>query len=111
MYNTHVLERIGVFQINDSCKSIDVSKDSKYLLATATTYGVKIFDTKNGDVVAEVKVPGIFCKQVEMSFSDKQFLVVYADKGQTFVRIYSMKDALAHGKQQKDKDEPLKYLY
>jgi hypothetical protein len=49
MYNTFLMERIGLFQINDSCKSIDVTKDSKYLLATATTKGVKIFDTSNGD--------------------------------------------------------------
>ncbi len=49
MYNTFLMERIGLFQINDSCKSIDITKDSKYLLATATTKGVKIFDTSNGD--------------------------------------------------------------
>ena len=62
MYNTTMLERIGVFQIQDSCKSIDVTKDSKYLLATATTTGVKIFDTRNGDMLAEIPVPGIMCK-------------------------------------------------
>lgn len=62
MYNTFLLERVGLFQINDSCKSIDVTKDSKYLLATATTKGVKIFDTTNGDQVAEINVPGIVVK-------------------------------------------------
>lgn len=49
MYNTYLLERTGLFQINDSCKSMDVTKDSKILLATATTIGVKIFDVQNGD--------------------------------------------------------------
>ena len=37
MYSTQMLNRVGLFQINDSCKSIDVTKDSKYLFATATT--------------------------------------------------------------------------
>ena len=59
MYETHQLERVGLFQINDSCKSIDVTKDSKYLLATANTKGVKIFSIKNGDLIADLNTPGI----------------------------------------------------
>jgi hypothetical protein len=66
-----MLERIGLFQINDSCKSIDVSKDSKLLLAAATTVGVKIFDTSNGDKIAEIPVQSMITKLVELSFSDK----------------------------------------
>jgi hypothetical protein len=49
---------------------MDVSKDSKLLLATAVTKGIKIFDTMNGDQVAEVPVPGIMTKFVELSYSD-----------------------------------------
>ena len=75
-----MLERVGLFQINDSCKSIDVTKDSKYLFATATTKGVKIFDCKNGDHLAEIETPGIVTKQVELSFSDKMFIVVFEDR-------------------------------
>ena len=71
MYDTVTLERLGLFQIEDSCKSIDVTKDSKYLLATATTKGVKIFDCSNGDLIAELKIPGIKTNQVELSYSDK----------------------------------------
>ena len=56
MYNTYLLERIGCFQIKDSCKSIDVTKDSKLLLAAATTVGIKIYDTSNGDQKAELKI-------------------------------------------------------
>lgn len=59
MYNTYMLERVGCFQIKDSCKSIDVTKDSKYLLAAATTVGVKVFDTSNGEQKAELKIQGI----------------------------------------------------
>ena len=56
MYNTHLLERVGCFQIKDSVKSIDVTKDSKYVLAAATTLGIKIFDTSNGDEVAVLQM-------------------------------------------------------
>ena len=37
MYNTFDCTRIGVFNIKESCKDIDVSKDSKYLLTAMTT--------------------------------------------------------------------------
>jgi len=101
MYNTVNLERVGLFQINDSCKSIDVTKDSKLLLATATTKGVKVFDTKNGDLLAEMMMPGIQTKQVELSYSDKQFMVVYEDKNrESFIRIFTIKDTLEHGKKE-----------
>ena len=59
MYNTYDCARIGVFNINEACKSIDVSKDSKWLLAAATTYGVHIFSTNDGELKAKVEVPGI----------------------------------------------------
>jgi hypothetical protein len=59
MYETHTLERVGLFQINDSCKSIDITKDSRLLLATANTKGVKIFSTKTGDLLADINTPGV----------------------------------------------------
>ena len=59
MYNTYLLERVGLFQIGDSCKSMDITKDSKLLLATATTKGVKVFDTTNGDQRCTVAISGI----------------------------------------------------
>jgi hypothetical protein len=62
MYNTYDCSRVGVFSINEACKSIDVSKDSKYLLAAATTYGVHIFTTSDGELKAKVEVPGIQAK-------------------------------------------------
>lgn len=103
MYETHLLERIGLFQINDSCKSIDITKDSKLLLATATTKGVKIFDTKNGDLLADIEVPGIVRKQVALSYSDKRFIVVTEDPmRQSSMKMYDLKEALDWGKDKKD---------
>ena len=99
MFNTKMLERVGLFQIHDSCKSIAVTKDSKMLFATATTKGIKVFDTQNGDLLAEMKMPGIYTKQVELSYSDKQFTVVYeTSQRETFIRVYNVSDVLAWGK-------------
>lgn len=99
MYKTYLLERVGCFQIADSCKSIDVTKDSKLLLAAATTKGIKIFDTSNGDQKAMLKIPGsvVKVKQVELSFSDKYFGVVYENLGESFLKIYDLKQVMANG--------------
>lgn len=87
MYNTYLLERTGCFQIKDSCKSIAITKDSKLLLAAATTVGIKIYDTSNGDQKAELKIHGrvVKIKQVELSFSDKYFIVVFEDCQESFM--------------------------
>ena len=99
MYETNTLQRVGMFYINDSCKSIDVSTDSKLLFATSTTKGVKIFDTSNGELLADIKVPGVIRKQVQLSYSNKKFLVV-TENGpqQSSMKIYNTKDALDWGK-------------
>ena len=98
MYNTYLLERVGVFQIDDSCKCMDITKNSKYLLAAATTLGVKIFDTTNGDKVAEVPINAMITKFVELSFSDKYFAVICEDRGaDDTIKIFKMQDALDWG--------------
>ena len=111
MYNTYVFERVGCFQIKDSCKSIDVTKDSKYLLAAATTVGIKIFDVMTGEQKAELKVPGVVVKvkQVELAFSDKQFIVIYEDRGESLLKIYDLKKVLANG-MTKEFVEPIKSI-
>jgi WD40 repeat protein len=48
MYNTYECSRVGVFNTKEACKSIDVSKDSKYVIAAATTFGVHIFSVLDG---------------------------------------------------------------
>ena len=77
---------------------MDVSTDTKYLLATATTKGVLVFDISNGDKLAEIHVPGIMTHKVEFSYSNKQFAVVFEDQNsESILRIYNLKDALAWG--------------
>lgn len=58
MYNTFDCTRIGVFDIKEACKSIDVSRDSKYLLASLTTYGFGIYNVHDGTIVLRAEVPG-----------------------------------------------------
>lgn len=52
MYRTYDCLRVGVFNIKEACKSIDISKNSKWLIAAATTYGVYVYNTENGSLEA-----------------------------------------------------------
>lgn len=58
MYNTYDCSRIGVFTNKDALKSIDISTDSKWLLAAATTVGVLIFSVHDGTLERRVEVDG-----------------------------------------------------
>jgi WD40 repeat protein len=51
MYNTYDCSRIGVFNVKEAIKSMDVTKDSKYVLAAGTTFGFCIFNTMNGEEI------------------------------------------------------------
>jgi hypothetical protein len=50
---------VGVFNLKEACKSIDVSKDSKWLIGAATTYGTYIFSVEEGELKNKVKAPSI----------------------------------------------------
>ena len=97
MFSTHQCERIGVFEIKEACRSIDVTKDSKYLLASATTKGFHVFSVENGTKLATVNVPGLQCKHIALSYSDKQVLVLYDDGKKSFIRIYDFKRCMEAG--------------
>ena len=70
MYDTHQCIRTGQFDVQSACTSIDVTKDSKYVLATSVD-GVVIFNVKNGERVATMQVPGNLKIQVGLSFGDR----------------------------------------
>lgn len=57
MYNSYDCARIGVFYVREAIKSIDVTKDSKYLLAAGTTFGFCIFNTSNGEEIIRTAIP------------------------------------------------------
>jgi translation initiation factor 3 subunit I len=94
MYETFGCSRLGLFDVKESCKSIDVSKDSRFLLAAATTVGYCIFNVNDGKELARGKVPGFQTKQVEFALGDKQFLVMYDEKKRSFIRIFDFERAL-----------------
>ena len=59
MYDTFQCVRNGIFDVSSAVKSIDVTKDSQYLLATAVDQGCYIYSVKDGQLLAKVLVPGI----------------------------------------------------
>jgi WD40 repeat protein len=48
MYDTHQLVRRGIFNVKEACRSIDLTKDSKYVVGAATTVGLNMYDTTKG---------------------------------------------------------------
>jgi len=71
------------------------------LFATATTKGIKVFDTSNGDMLADITVPGVYIKFVELSYSDKEVMVIYENRAKdSFINVYKVKDVLEWGKKE-----------
>ena len=77
MYDTRQLVRTGVFHVKEAVRSIDVTEDSKYVVAAATTVGFRVYNTANGDLVNTVEVPGLQSKQVSFAFGNKYLLCLY----------------------------------
>ena len=72
MFRTSDCLRVGHFKTADACKSIDVSKDSKYLLATMTTHGVTVFNVIDGKILAKIELKELqFSRHVEFALGDK----------------------------------------
>lgn len=96
MYNTYECARIGVFPVKEAIKSIDVTKDSKYVLAAGTTFGFCIFNTLDGTMIVKttIPVPNIQTKHVEFNLGDQKFLIVYDHNKKSYVRVYDFKGAL-----------------
>lgn len=69
-YRTSDCMCVGVYHTKDACKSIDVTTDSKYVIAANTTQGYQIFETSTGKQLVSAKVPGFQTKNVEFNFSD-----------------------------------------
>lgn len=94
MYETFQLVRVGVFKIGEACRSIDLTKDSKYMIAAATTVGVQFYDTSSGRRVCEVKVPGVNSKLVSLSFGDTQVMCLYDHEKRSYIRVFNVAECL-----------------
>lgn len=95
MYETNQLMRIGVFKINEACRSIDLTKNSKYMIAAATTVGVQVYDIKTGERLHAVQVPGVNAKMVSLSFGDNMVMCLYEFEKKSYIRIFNMDDILS----------------
>lgn len=97
MYSTYDCARIGVFSVKEAIKSMDVTKDSKYVLAAGTTFGFCIFNLMNGEELVRTVIPvrNIQTKQIELAFGDQKFLIVYDHQKKSQIRVYDFKAALA----------------
>ena len=69
MYNTYDCARIGIFNIKEACKSFDITKDSKYLIAVATTFGVSIFNINDGTLINKIRFPGNKMRVIYVEFA------------------------------------------
>jgi translation initiation factor 3 subunit I len=94
MFDTHQCERIGVFEIKEACKSISLTKDSKYLFAAPTTKGIHVYNVADGKLAAATILPGNFTKHIALSYSDKQVLVIYEVQKVNYIRIYNVADIM-----------------
>jgi len=90
VYHTSDCRRIGVFNTHQACKSIDVTDDSKYLLAGTATPGFYLFEVATGrQLMLQKSGPGKkICSHVEFSFGDKKFLTVQDTKDNSSVIAY-----------------------
>ena len=57
VYDTFQCVKTGQYMVNSACTSIDVTKDSRYLLATSVD-GVIVFNVADGSRVANLVAPG-----------------------------------------------------
>jgi hypothetical protein len=48
-----------------------LTKDSKYLIAAATTIGIQIYEVSTGKRLASVSVPGVNSKMVALAYGEK----------------------------------------
>ncbi len=95
MYETSQLVRIGVFHVKEAIRSIDITKDSKYLIVAATTVGVQIYEISSGQRLASIKVPGVNSKTVVLNYGDTQVLCNYEFEKKSFIRIFNLAECLS----------------
>ena len=97
MYDTYQCTRSGTFNTGSACNSIDLTKDSKYLLAAAAVTGVCIFNVATGEKVAEIEVPGNLAVTTKLAFGDKLFFCMYKHEKYSVIRVYELAEALKCG--------------
>jgi len=84
-----------LFDVKEACRSIDVTKDSKYLIAASVTVGYIVFNVKDGKTVTTVRVqPSHQFKQVALSFGDKELLTIADYQKSSVIRIFDFEHSI-----------------
>lgn len=93
VYDTYQCFRSGMFNVSSAVNSIDVTKNSQYVLATAVD-SVHVLNVKDGTHAAKLKIPGLQKYQVKLSYGDKQFFVLYKHQQVFYIAIYDLQQVL-----------------
>jgi hypothetical protein len=106
MYNTYDCARVGVFNVKEAIKCMDVTKDSKYVLAAGVTFGFCIFNTMNGEELVRTSLPtkNIQTKHIEFALGDQKFLIVFDHMKRSYIKVYDFKQALIHKDKEGEKE-------
>lgn len=109
MYDTYQCIRAGQFDVASACTSIDVTKNSKYVLATSVD-GVIVFNVSDGTVAARINVPGNRKIQVKLSYGEKYFFLIFMDKQVTYINIYDFQQVINSGVVATNTPKPVKEI-
>ena len=93
-----------MFEVGDACRSIDVTKDSKHLIAASATEGFRVFNVSNGKLATKVNVAQGMAhqfKQVSLSFGDKELLTLSDYQKISTIRVFDFDQVL-----RRKEDEP-----
>ena len=92
LWRTSNGERLGSFKCNAAIKSIDITRDSKYLIAGNLIGDLEIFEIYGGKKAADVSIVKGRVKNLELSLSNDKLLIVNSQNSDfRFSMEFSMK--------------------
>ena len=88
-------EKLGVFKGPGACKAIALSRNTEYLVGAFIMEGIVIFDATTGKDIFKFKPEESGkTEYVELSYGDKELLVVNTKDGKTKIQIYDFESLL-----------------
>mmetsp|Transcript_9160 Transcript_9160/g.10336 ORF Transcript_9160/g.10336 Transcript_9160/m.10336 type:complete len:220 (+) Transcript_9160:44-703(+) len=94
-WSNETAEKLGVYEGAVACKAVAVSKKTEYVVGAFVMEGLTIFEAMTGkEVFKFIPEEGARTEYVELSFGDKELLVLNTKEGKTKVTIYDFKKLL-----------------
>lgn len=88
-------EKIGVYEGPGACKSLEVSKNTEYVIGAFGMEGVVIYDAPTGESIFQFKpIEGTNSRYVEFSQGDADLLVLTIKDSKSSVLIYDFNKLL-----------------